>query len=93
MTGLTVEQIIASVGPPSSRSSIASGQQLYQWQATGCHVALLFDGNGRFIRVNHEYAQYAPPLPFSVLNIFLGVIVGLALLVVIAGAVAFIFLR
>jgi hypothetical protein len=63
MTGKTVEEIIAVVGPPSSRSSMAFGQTLMQWQATGCHLALLFGPDGRFVKITHEYAHYAPPPP------------------------------
>lgn len=60
MTGKTADQIIAVVGPPSSISSMAAGMTLLQWQATGCHMALLFDANGRFAKITHQYAQYAP---------------------------------
>lgn len=60
MTGKTAEEIIAVVGPPSSISSMALGQTLMQWQATGCHVALLFGANGQFVKITHQYAQYAP---------------------------------
>lgn len=61
LTGKTAEQIIAVVGPPTSRSFMAHNQVLLQWQATGCHMALLFDGEGRFLKITHEYARYAPP--------------------------------
>jgi hypothetical protein len=60
MSGKTADEIIAVVGPPTSRSSMAFGQMLLQWQATGCHMALLFDAEGRFLEISHEYAQYAP---------------------------------
>jgi len=39
---------------------MAAGQTLLQWQATGCHIALLFGPDGRFIRITHEFANYAP---------------------------------
>jgi hypothetical protein len=63
MTGMTADEIIASVGPPSSVSSMASGQTLMQWQEAGCHMALLFDTNGQFVKITHQYAKYAPYIP------------------------------
>lgn len=38
---------------------MAFGQTLMQWQATGCHMALLFRADGRFVKITHQYAQYA----------------------------------
>ena len=60
MTGKTADEIIAVVGNPSSISSMAAGNTLLQWQATGCHMALLFDANGRFVKITHQHAHYAP---------------------------------
>jgi hypothetical protein len=60
MTGKTADEIIAVVGPPSSLSSMAGGKTLMQWMATGCHMSLLFDASGRFERITHQHAQYAP---------------------------------
>jgi hypothetical protein len=60
MTGKTADEIIAVVGPPSSISSMAFGQTLMQWQASGCHMALLFGADGQFVKITHQYAQYAP---------------------------------
>jgi len=57
MTGKTADEIIAGVGPPRSRSSIAHGRMLLQWQATGYHMAILFDASGRFAKITHEYAH------------------------------------
>ena len=34
--------------------------QLVQWQATGCHLALLFDAQGKFPAIKHQYANYRP---------------------------------
>jgi Holliday junction resolvasome RuvABC ATP-dependent DNA helicase subunit len=59
MTGKTSEEIIAAVGRPSSISSMAFGQTLMQWQAPGCHMALVFRVDGRFVKITHQYAQYA----------------------------------
>lgn len=58
MTGKTVDEIIAVVGNPSSYSSMAGGQTLVQWQATGCHMALLFGHDGKVVKITHQYAQY-----------------------------------
>jgi len=49
-------EIIAKCGKPSSRSSLASGNQLYQWQSSGYHIALLMDAQGTCQGVTHEYA-------------------------------------
>jgi hypothetical protein len=70
MTGKTADEIICAVGQPTSRSSMAFGQMLLQWQAPGCHMALLFDANGQFIKITHEYAKYAAA-PSGCLGIFL----------------------
>lgn len=44
LSGKSKEEIIASVGQPSSFSALAEGKSLLQWQATGYHIALRFDG-------------------------------------------------
>lgn len=44
LPGKPKDEIIAKVGPPTSISAIGNGRQLLQWQATGCHVALVFNG-------------------------------------------------
>jgi hypothetical protein len=54
ISGRTKDEIIAAVGPPSSISTVQDGQTLLQWQATGCHMALIFTGdicNG----ITHEH--------------------------------------
>jgi hypothetical protein len=61
MTGKTADEIIAVVGRPVSISSMAAGQTLLQWQATGCHMALLFGPDGKFLKITHQYANYAVP--------------------------------
>ncbi len=58
MTGKTVDEIIAGVGSPTSRSAMAHGQVLLQWQATGYHVALLFKAEGRMVGITHESAHF-----------------------------------
>jgi hypothetical protein len=59
MIGKSLSEFIAVVGQPSSYSAMAGGQTLVQWQATGCHMAILFDASGRFVGISHQYAQYA----------------------------------
>lgn len=54
MTGKTQAEIIASVGPPNSVSTLAGGQ-LLQWQATGYHIAIMFK-DGIFAGITHEHA-------------------------------------
>ncbi|MFY9674880.1 MAG: hypothetical protein WAK13_10535 [Terriglobales bacterium] len=65
MTGKTIDEIVAVVGQPSSRSSMAHGQLLLQWQATGYHMALLFNPEGQLVKITHESAHFAPPPPPS----------------------------
>jgi hypothetical protein len=59
MTGKTIPNIIAVAGNPSSVSDM-NGLKLLQWQEPGCHLALLFDVNGIFIRFTHQHVQYVP---------------------------------
>ncbi len=63
MTGKTVDEIIAGVGPPTSRSAMPHGKMLLQWQATGYHVAMMFSAEGRMLGITHESAHFydAPP--------------------------------
>jgi hypothetical protein len=44
IAGKTKDEIIAVAGQPTSISSLGNGKTLLQWQATGCHVALRFNG-------------------------------------------------
>ena len=57
MTGKTADEIIAVVGPPTSRSFMANNYVLLQWQETGYHMACLFDAKGRFVKITSEYAH------------------------------------
>jgi hypothetical protein len=61
LSGKTADEIIAALGVrPTSASSLAHGTTLLQWQATGCHMALLFDAQGKFVKLTHQYANYVP---------------------------------
>lgn len=43
--GKTLSEVKAACGEPSAVSAIGNGKTLYQWQATGYHIALIFDEN------------------------------------------------
>jgi hypothetical protein len=64
---------------------MAAGRILLQWQATGCHIALLFGPDGRFIKITHEFANYAPAPSGCMLTVAMMLI----LLATIATAIAF----
>lgn len=58
----TIDEAIAALGPPKSRSRAGTGV-LLQWMETnvgygsanGAHVAILFDANGKMVKITHEY--------------------------------------
>lgn len=56
LAGRNKADILNAVGNPSSISAVGAGQELYQWQATGCHMALLFDGD-KCKGITHEYVS------------------------------------
>jgi len=60
LTGKTATEVIAGVGQPTSRRSMANGQTLLRWQATGYRVALLFNGEERVVQTAPESRHYAP---------------------------------
>jgi hypothetical protein len=83
MTGKTAGEITTGVGSPSSISSMVKGQKLMQWQATGCHIAVLFDADERFIKITHQFAQYQPA-PSGVpgaIGIIFGILICIAILI------------
>jgi len=55
MTGKSLEEIVAACGPFKSQSSLANGRTLYQWMATGYHIALIFENN-KVLSISHESA-------------------------------------
>jgi hypothetical protein len=83
MTGKSANEIITAVGPPSSISSMANGENLLQWQAIGCHMALLFDVNEQFVKITHQFAQYeaAPSGMATAIGVIIGIVVGIAMLI------------
>jgi len=54
IAGKSRQEFIASVGSPTSFSTMPEGKTLLQWQATGYHIALLFNGDV-CEGVTHEY--------------------------------------
>jgi hypothetical protein len=82
MTGKTSTEIIDAVGQPSSISSLGTGKTLLQWQATGCHMAVLFDADDKFVKITHQYARYAPARSGCVSSVMmiLGTLLALVLL-------------
>jgi len=60
LTGKTATEIIAGVGMPTSRSSLGDGLTLLEWEVPGYAMALMFNSEGRAVRVTDESAQFAP---------------------------------
>ena len=56
LAGKTLDEVKAACGDPSAVSSIGDGQMLYQWQATGYHIALVFDENDVCVGIRSEIA-------------------------------------
>lgn len=56
LAGKTLDEVKAACGDPSAVSSIGNGQMLYQWQATGYHIALVFDENDVCVGIRSEIA-------------------------------------
>lgn len=54
IAGKTLSEVKQACGAPNSVSAMGNGQTLYQWQATGYHIALLFDENDICLGVSSE---------------------------------------
>lgn len=54
LKGKSLHEITSVVGSPSAVSSMGNGQTLRQWQATGYHIALLFDEKDICLGVSSE---------------------------------------
>jgi hypothetical protein len=54
IAGVSYSDIVAACGAPSAISSVGNGKVLKQWQATGYHLALLFDENDICAGVSSE---------------------------------------
>ena len=57
MKGKPFAEIQQAAGNPSSISRQASGTRLRQWQATGFHLAILFDAEDHVLRVTHQFTK------------------------------------
>ena len=56
-SGLTRKDIEKVAGPPNQVTPLPDGRTLLQWRATGYHIALVFEKNGRCFGVTHEYGR------------------------------------
>ena len=54
LKGRTRKEIVKAVGQPASEAVLPDGRILLQWRATGYHIALVFEKNGRCFGVTHE---------------------------------------
>ncbi len=54
LKGRTRREIVKAVGEPSIETPLPDGRTLLQWRATGYHIALVFEQNGRCFGVTHE---------------------------------------
>jgi hypothetical protein len=54
LKGRTRKEIVKAVGPASTETLLPDGRTLLQWRATGYHIALVFEKNGRCFGVTHE---------------------------------------
>jgi hypothetical protein len=80
MTGKTFDQIVSVVGSPNSRAGMAHNQMLYQWLATGYHIAILFDANHRFVKITSEHINVQGP-DANDYGSAIGIVIGLVILV------------
>jgi len=54
LKGKTRREIVKVVGQPATETPLPDGRTLLQWRATGYHIALVFEQNGRCFGVTHE---------------------------------------
>ena len=54
LKGRTRKEIVKAVGEPATETTLPDGRTLLQWRATGYHIALVFEKNGRCFGVTHE---------------------------------------
>jgi hypothetical protein len=54
LKGRTRRDIEKAVGPAAQETLLPDGRTLLQWRATGYHIALVFEKNGRCFGVTHE---------------------------------------
>jgi hypothetical protein len=54
LKGRTRKEIVKAVGQPGTETTLPDGRTLLQWRATGYHIALVFEKDGRCFGVTHE---------------------------------------
>jgi hypothetical protein len=54
LKGRTRKEVVTAVGQPATETVLPDGRTLLQWRATGYHIALVFEKNGRCFGVTHE---------------------------------------
>jgi hypothetical protein len=54
LKGRTRKEIVEAVGQPGTETTLPDGRTLLQWRATGYHIALVFEKDGRCFGVTHE---------------------------------------
>lgn len=54
LKGRTRREIEKAVGPAAQETPLPGGRTLLQWRATGYHIALVFEKDGRCFGVTHE---------------------------------------
>jgi hypothetical protein len=57
LKGMKRREIVKAVGEPGTETPLPDGRTLLQWRATGYHIALVFEANGRCVGVTHEYGR------------------------------------
>jgi hypothetical protein len=85
MTGKTFDEIAAVVGPPNARAVVAHNRILYQWHATGYHIAIVFDANHRMLQISSEHVNIQNPDTNDIAR-GIGVLVGIIVLVLVAAS-------
>ena len=54
ISGMNKEEIISVLGQPNSESILVNGMHLLQWQKNHCHIGIVFDNHGYFIRISNQ---------------------------------------
>jgi hypothetical protein len=88
MTGKTLNEIVAVVGPPNARAVMAHNQILYQWHATGYHIAILFGADQTVVSISSEHVNIQEPDASDVGNGIGAVIVIIGIIVVLFAALS-----
>ena len=63
LKGRTRRDIVKAVGEPATETTLPDGRTLLQWRATGYHIALVFEKNGRCFGVTHENGRRVQARP------------------------------